>query len=216
MRVRSALLATLCATLAPMLARAQTTIGTYRVQGCADGVVRYDRVNGFLVGSSGRVACFDGFAEITLRLFDSGDGVPPVPELRVTPTLTATFGPQFAAPTLFTEGFAVNFDYNRSNGASGQSGFSQGLESFSWRAPGGTSTAASLGEPLPRDAILGSLRVTTSTLYLRYRLPDAPGNDANTTIAALTFTATPEPATWALVAVGGLALAGVVARRRRA
>ena len=52
-------------------------------------------------------------------------------------------------------------------------------------------------------------------LWVRWRQQNLSGNDAQMAIDDLSFSAVPEPGTYALLALSGLALAGYAARRRR-
>ena len=52
-------------------------------------------------------------------------------------------------------------------------------------------------------------------LWVRWRQQNLPGSDAQMAIDDFSFSAVPEPSTYALLALSGLALAGYAARRRR-
>lgn len=52
-------------------------------------------------------------------------------------------------------------------------------------------------------------------LWVRWRQQNLAGTDAQMALDDLSFTAVPEPSTYALLALSGLALAGYAARRRR-
>jgi hypothetical protein len=65
------------------------------------------------------------------------------------------------------------------------------------------------------NSVTGISWAADEILWVRWRQQNLSGNDAQMAIDDLSFTAVPEPSTYALLALSGLALAGYAARRRR-
>jgi hypothetical protein len=195
-----------------MLAQGVTTLDRYTVSGCVDGVVRYAPPS---TPVRGRVACFGGFADLQFLVTPSPDG--PVPNVRLAPTITAEFGPEFAGTGAFAVGASFSFAYATLGGGAGGAltqtlGGPLGAWTVGSTAPATFTTAF---EPLLRDALLATIRDVNGLLQIRYSLPGSPGGTSESTQLSLTLTPVPEPATLVLAGAGLLAL-GAVARRRRA
>ena len=212
MRLRSAAPAALVAVcaLAARPARAQTVLQTYTLAGCAEGPLRFDPA-GTLV--RGQIGCFGGTAQLERFLV----GEPDLPFVyRWAGTMTAEFAPEFTG--VFVQ--ALNGSFVRYTDDTGRLG-----EMLFTRAPGfavGTLAPAAfhtMASPIAGLMDATRIRDVSAQLFFEYRLADDPltadPRRFFTPPTAITFTPIPEPSTFALGAVGGLALAAGALRRRR-
>jgi hypothetical protein len=214
MRLRSALPAALVAAcaLAPRPARAQTVLQTYNLSGCAEGPLRFDPAGTTV---RGQIGCFGGTAQ--LERFAVGN--PDVPFVyRWAGTLTAEFAPEFTGIRVqATPGSFVRFAYD--DDRVGFTSFTPtGVPGFVVGSPA-PAAFRSGGEPIPGLVDAATIRDVSTLFYFEYRLADDPLTvDPRLFFVptTITFTATPEPSTFALAAVGGVALAAGMRRRRRA
>jgi hypothetical protein len=216
MRLR-ALLPAAVALLAPLAARAQseTVVASYMVRGCFSGTLRFE--GGTRV--TGEVACVAGPVDFVLGL---GRGGPGVDAFRVVGSLSAAFNPEFTGASVTTESgffaFTADFDgtpYPIRTSMGGTTGGS--FETPTWVVgQSGPSTFRTAFEPIRPGVSFASIGDLRGMIAPRFRVPNAPpGAGFEGQIFDLTFTAIPEPSTFALGAVGGLALAAGALRRRR-
>lgn len=188
-------------------------MNTFTVNGCADGVVAFAPQGQAPV--LGRVACFSGTA--ALRLVVTPDPADPVPQLRLEPTLTAVFGPEFNGSRAVGENPFFTFAFERVGGCGVCAGLISGLGAVgTWVVGDGTPRSfVTSYDPLPRGAIIGSLRDFNGVMTLRYLLPNSPFNEFSNATVRFALTPVPEPATVGLVAAGVVVLAAAQRRRSR-
>ncbi len=202
MRFRPTLLAAAVAAT-PLAVRAQplpftSAPATYAVTGCGSSLFP-----GALPSVCGR-----GTATVGTVVSSFG-----FPSYQVLLDVALEREPGFTAPFRF-ESSVVRFDYFNLRANAPASG---SVQEFSPQRVTFTETSltawALLGFPAG-DAAPGSLVLTGGNLRISY--PESvPGIPPAIVTVPFTFTATPEPSTFALGAIGGLALAGARARSRR-
>jgi hypothetical protein len=134
-------------------------------------------------------------------------------------TLTAEFAPEFTGVFVQAEpsGSFVSFTYD--DGRRGATGFTPtGAPGFVGGSPAPFAFRSG-GEPISGLVDAATIRDVSTLFYFEYRLADDPLLTVDPRLffapTRVTFTATPEPSTFALAVVGGLALTAGAVRRRR-
>jgi hypothetical protein len=219
--VTAAALALVTLTAPPAATHAQTpvppplsVVTRYAIGGCANGPIRYTAGVGLV---EGRIGCFGGFADLVVAPPVVGS----VPLVRFDGVLTVDFNPEFDAQTLFFQQASppsILFTANRPDGGPPIEGFTLGFGrpvSFSVAAPQPFAFSSYGLEANLYD--LATVRDVRSVVFTRYFITGAPAGTGplEPPSARLDFTPVPEPSTFALGAVGGLAVAGGAWRRRR-
>jgi hypothetical protein len=202
--------------LARLDAGAQLTSGPvlqrFTLSGCANGPIVRLPSGGT---ANGHIGCLFGTAELSLATNPSGFVFS-----RITGALTGAFSPDFPAPWV---DFRPSFNEIRFT-ADPVSG---GAPRVYFTGPFRPSPALVVGSPAPAffdaNGAFSSdpyrpetVRDVRGTMWLVYRIDGPPLSTLQEVPLMFTLTPVPEPSTFALAGVGGLALAGVGARRRRA
>jgi hypothetical protein len=215
MRLRPALLtAATAAAFGPAALRAQASsgpgFGQFIGRGCGTGFLSDDP----LPGVTGTVVCFVGTFTFT---YLPNSGTIDLDQIRLDGVIEPTFNPDLRASSLNSNGGILYGQYPNSRCADG---VCRGILSTTVSEPSlrpGVSepfAVRGFGTPLRRTDDLSRAMVDSVRFFYDYALPRT-GPGYNTQIT-LTFSAVPEPSTFALAAAGGVFLAaGAVARRRR-